>query len=348
MEEASNIPRLEIEGLEIFSEGFPTEVDGKIRCYWTDLEISMCDCPVCGADSATMAKLWDEIFDNNEPHRLMFGISPLHCEGRIFGWLLKGTTYRDFESWQCRGDDNKDLRCLREMELEEDFKEKFGFVVDWTSLSGGLVRAIFANPQKLAEVLIIYPVEWLEELRILFETMNCRYSLCPQKVGAKLWNWIKRFHDSEVGKWHRPNVYVHLFFHHFAPMLEYFPVAPGLLLSEQGSEAKNKVFRNDRENHARQCGPVENLTDIGLRSHHRGDPQIQALMMKPKIHQRLDPEVIALLANPDEVLVPPPALPTILAEDEDDTDDAMDAEGDAKGDIPEAALEAAEHMELDN
>ena len=122
---------------------------------------------------------------------------------------------------------------------------------------------------------------------------------------------------------------------------QWFPVAPGLLCSEQGSEAKNKVFRNDRENHARQCGPLENLTDIGVRSHLRGDPQTQALMIKPKVHHpTLEDEVRACLADPDEVLVPPPA-PIIIPDDEDD-------EMDANGDAPDAPPEAPDEMEVDD
>ena len=122
MEEAFNIPRLEIAGLEIFSFGVPTCIDGKERCYWSDLDAAMCDCPVCGATPEQMALVWCETFNHNPPSRLQFGISPLHCEGQIFRWLKKGTLYRDFQSHECRGVDNKMSKDIREVELEDNFE----------------------------------------------------------------------------------------------------------------------------------------------------------------------------------------------------------------------------------
>ena len=116
-------------------------------------------------------------------------------------------------------------------------------------------------------------------------------------------------------------------------MLEFFTVAPGVL-NEQGSEAKNKVFRYDRAHHARQTGPVQNLQDVALRSHHRGHPATQALMVRPKVHKPIDEEVRDLLADPAPVLAPPPEISVVIPDDDDD--DAMDANEDAKGDAPEA------------
>ena len=341
MEEVANLPPLDIGVLQIRSTGWPTCVDGKNRCYWSDLDGAMGQCPVCGASGDQLAELWIEgIFDQNPPSRLQFFVSPVHCEMQIMRWLIKGTTHQDFENWQARGD-NIVWKEIRQVEVEEAFKNIMGIELNWQTWSGGLVSEVFARPKELAEVLEIYPFEWLEDLRIIFETMNIGYCLNHQKVSSKLWSWIERFHSSSIGQWHRPSVYVHLLFHHFGPMLEFFPVPPGVL-NEQGSEAKNKVFRYDRAHHARQTGPVQNLQDVALRSHHRGHPQTQALMVRKKVHKPLDPEVIAMLADPSAVLVTPaPAAPVVIPEDYDD--DAMDAEGDAP---PEAAPEA--DMEVDD
>ena len=94
-------------------------------------------------------------------------------------------------------------------------------------------------------------------------------------------------------------------------MIKFFPVPSGSL-SEQGSERKNAVFRHDRQHHARQIGPLENMQDCALRSHRRSHPDVQAVMTKKQRHTHgsFDPEVVALFATPVAVLNPSEAVDT--------------------------------------
>ena len=135
-----------------------------------------------------------------------------------------------------------------------------------------------------------------------------------------------RFYRSSIGKWHRPNVYLHLLMHHLWKMLELFPVPLGLL-SEQGSEAKNKVFRYDRDHHAQQHDPLANIKDVGLRSHHRADICIQAASSTlfgsrtTHRHPQVDQSVRALFADPEAVL-PIPDINYFVPEEPSEGGDA--------------------------
>ena len=72
---------------------------------------------------------------------------------------------------------------------------------------------------------------------------------------------------------------------HGADIIRNAPVAPGFL-SEEGSEHNNKVLRQNREHHARQCSVEKNLKDIFLRSTHSSDPVILKLIQDELLPKR--------------------------------------------------------------
>ena len=293
LEEIRNIPPLDIAGVSIFSMGLLTEIDGKCRVHWTQT-ISMATCPVCGASGAELGMRWLPKFSHNPPEILQFGASNLHAEGGVFRWLKKGCCYRDFKCHDARGDTNKAKKNQRADEMVQDFHAKMGLRVDklmpgqasgGTSTTGTVVRSAMDRPELLSEVLHIFPVEELEDWMVLFQAFNCGLPLDPQAIYKLQQQMLNRFHSSER-KWHWFSVYPHLMLHHGHKFVEFFPVPPGLL-SEQGSEAKNKIFRQDRQYHARQTDPVSNLLDVALRSHRRAEPLTNAFLARPKIHRRL-------------------------------------------------------------
>ena len=132
--------------------------------------------------------------------------------------------------------------------------------------------------------------------------------------------------------------------HHGHKFVEFFPVPTGLL-SEQGSEAKNKVFRKDREGHSRQTDPVSNLLDVALRSHRRAEPLTNAFLSRPKIHQPLHPRVVALLANPKAEDILP--LPEALYEVEDDPGAVLEPTPEADDEVTDVNG-AGDAMDVDN
>ena len=97
----------------------------------------------------------------------------------------------------------------------------------------------------------------------------------------------------------------------YLQVLEMLPIGAGLL-SEEGSECTNKIFRMNRTHHARQNGVQNNLLDCFTRSHYQADPRIQRLGIRKKLQERskartqhYSPEVLALFELPEEELQPP-------------------------------------------
>ena len=99
----------------------------------------------------------------------------------------------------------------------------------------------------------------------------------------------------------------------FFQILEDLPLGAGLL-SEEGSEASNKVFRFNREHHARQSSLEANLRDIFTRSHYQADPKIQQIFNRFRRHSRSKAKkpyskgALSLMAIPEEELKPPPQV----------------------------------------
>ena len=328
LEEIRTIPPLDIAGVRILSLGLPAEIDGKCRVHWTQT-ISMATCPVCGASGWELGMRWLPKFNHNPPEILQFGASNLHAEGGVFRWLKKGCCYRDFKCHDARGDTNKALKKQRADEMVEDFRAKMGLTVDklmsgqaagGTSTTGTVVRSAMDRPELLSEVLHIFPVEELEDWMVFFQAFNCGLALDPQEIYKLQQQMLNRFYGSER-KWHRFSVYPHLMLHHGHKFVEFFPVPPGLL-SEQGSEAKNKVFRQDRQYHARQTDPVSNILDVALRSHRRAEPLTNAFLSRPKRHRELHPRVVKLLANPEAGDILP--LPAGPYEEEDAPEEGLE------------------------
>ena len=87
------------------------------------------------------------------------------------------------------------------------------------------------------------------------------------------------------------------------------PIGCGLL-SEEGAECTNKIFRFNRLHHARQTTIMENLKDVFCYSWQISNPLIQNILNKSrdraKQRQALTPECLAALAKPEEPLQPPP------------------------------------------
>ena len=92
-------------------------------------------------------------------------------------------------------------------------------------------------------------------------------------------------------------------------VLETLPLGAGML-SEEGAEATNKVFRYNRAHHARKSDVDLNLLDVFRRSHHISHPSVQQILSKTLLpkrsHKPLTNKAKALLALPETLLQPPP------------------------------------------
>ena len=79
-------------------------------------------------------------------------------------------------------------------------------------------------------------------------------------------------------------------------------VLPLGMMSEEAAESRNKIYRNDREFHARKMSRIANLTDIFHRALEGSDPVISSFYLSRRLnsrhHLKLPSDAINLLVEP--------------------------------------------------
>ena len=99
-----------------------------------------------------------------------------------------------------------------------------------------LFSIAFANPKTFAKI-VGAPVDLVEDMAHLLNTINTPFPIDPQKFDDFAKDWLRRFHASKIS-WCWLNPSVHVLLQHGKQMIEYFPVPLGLM-SEEGTEVKH-------------------------------------------------------------------------------------------------------------
>ena len=151
--------------------------------------------------------------------------------------------------------------------------------------------------------------EWMiRGIKNHIRALTCMEDIDPVAHYAEGQEWLEKFHRSPWA-WNTLTPTMHLLFWHTHKMIEFFPVPIGLL-SAEGSEASNKIFRHDRLHHARQTGgprAVEiQLTDIIKRSLQRSNLKVLRFSPLPKKPESSLEDISHYLAEPR----PPLQLPS--------------------------------------
>ena len=121
------------------------------------------------------------------------------------------------------------------------------------------MKKAFEDLPTLSEI-VHFPLDLLEDLKLIFDALDCWFMVDWKKFQAFTSNWLDRFHASEQN-WNILCPTLHFIMHHGWEIIRDLPVPPGML-SEEGSESSNRFFRYNREHQARQCSLEKNLLDI--------------------------------------------------------------------------------------
>ena len=147
-----------------------------------------------------------------------------------------------------------------------------------TSNNGPTAKKCFEDPELMADVFKL-PVWMIRGIKNHIRALTCMEEIDSEVFYAEAQEWLDKFHGSPWS-WNTLTPTLHVLFWHAHKMIELFPVPIGLL-SEEGSEGTNKVFRIDRLHHTRQTGGKRGveiqLMDIMKRSHQRANLKILRL-----------------------------------------------------------------------
>lgn len=247
---------------------------------------AMMNCGICQCTPTEMSKIENidgEIFTPN-PSSLLHGMTQLHARIQSFNFL-KNIGFRKFcvyPKWKVDGKSEEKFKKRKE-EIQKQFLKKLDLRVDFpntkggTSTTGNVCRKAFANHEITAEILNI-------DVRIVERFKKILYVISSKKFIR-----TKEFHAfcSETYRellqkypWVHVSPSVHKILAHSAQVAESLPLPLGMF-GEEGSESRNKMYRNDREHHSRQTSRLASLTDVFNRAMDSSDPYINHIYSKP-------------------------------------------------------------------
>lgn len=125
-------------------------------------------------------------------------ISTLHAWIRCFECLLHISYNISFKKWAANSPELKKIRDERKNQIQKDFKERMGLLVDvvkqgWgSSNDGNTARAFFSNPQVSADITGI-DVQLIKKFHIILQVISSSHKIDPEKFGEYTRNTAEYF-----------------------------------------------------------------------------------------------------------------------------------------------------------
>lgn len=204
------------------------------------------------------------------------------------------------KSWQCRGEDSKEILKTTRTKIQDDFRKKAGLLVDrpkpgfGNSNDGNTARKFFGNPLLSSEITGV-DIEIIERFAIILQVISSTEEIDIQKFGE--YTNITAQLLIEKYPWYPMSPTVHKILVHGKAIIQNALVPIGQL-SEEAQEARNKEFRRFRENHSRKFSRVATNQDLLNSLLISSDPLITSLRKDPKrkTHKLLE-NALPLLKN---------------------------------------------------
>lgn len=193
------------------------------------------------------------------------------------------------------------------MLLQERFKDKIRLRVDFPSSggsgnsnNGNVCRVAFSNPELLSEILEL-DANLIKNIRTILIALSCQLPLNIERFHAF---WIATSHHYlEHYKWFPFPSSVHKALIHSRDILLANDLTVGVL-AEDAAESCNKLYRQNRQFHARKNSRQNNLEDVFNRALDSSDPLVASFGLRKRQNARrrknIPKEVLDLLKTPDE------------------------------------------------
>jgi hypothetical protein len=316
-----------------------TVIDGKVLSILSEAS-SQQTCPICGAKPSQMNDLTNK-FEPIGRDKMKYGISPLHAWIRSLEFLLH-LAYRDVDNlriWRVPGGDKNPTLLDRKHVIQDRMLEELALRVDFpkpggagNTNDGNTARTVFSLKNRTEVVSILNLEEGLiKDLHIILCVISSHLPIDPTKFGRFCRGVFERYVDKY--KWFYLPVTIHKILVHGEEIVRSANLPLGML-SEQAGESRNKLWRSDREFHARKTSRQANLLDIFNRAMDSSDPIISNYSFVSRREMRkklqLPAEAIELLLVPE---IPEPIAPRQLEFGDEGDDDEVENEYDPLVDI---------------
>ncbi|KAG4066296.1 hypothetical protein HA402_000520 [Bradysia odoriphaga] len=292
--------------ITVVYELYLTMIDGKMLAVATKTKSKQACC-ICEATPKAFNNLTNiDTRFKPKPGTLNYGLSVLHLWIRCFEWLLHLSYRKDFEKWQRRGPLFKDLAAKRKVELQKRFSERMNLRVDFPSTkgtgnsnNGNVCRVAFSKPEELSKILDLHE-ELVMRVRTILVALSCQLPLDPELFEEFCLEtarfYVKRYF------WYPMPSSVHKMLIHSRDIILANELPVGVL-AEDAAESCNKMYRHNRQFHARKDSRKHNLQDIFNRALDTSDPIIASFELRKRqnsrIRKNLPAEVLSLLKAPE-------------------------------------------------
>ncbi|XP_021703892.1 uncharacterized protein LOC110677210 [Aedes aegypti] len=269
---------------------FPTMVDGKVCNAATETSSSM-RCYICQATSKTFNNL-DKRNEEN-PASFKFGMSPLHLRIRCFETILHLSYKLPLKTWQARTTEEKKVVSDRKAEIQSKMKEELGLLVDIPKAgSGNTARRFFENVDIVSKITGVDKT-LIYRFKVIIETVTSGHSVDLNLFAAYTEETARKY----VSKynWYPMTPTVHKLLIHGKTIMEHALLPIGQL-SEEAAEARNKHFRDYRQNFARKFSRTQCNKDVLNRLLLSSDPFFSSSRKIPvKKSEPFCPETLHML-----------------------------------------------------
>lgn len=252
-----------------------TMIDGKV-CNAATGTKSTLRCYICGATS----KEFNDISVRRPVHKetLKFGLSILHARIRLFETLLHIAYKLPVQNLPAKSESDKLLIKQNKERIQEEFKQKLGLRVDFPKAGfgntndGNTSRRFFTNHELAAEITGI-DVTLIKRFKIILECISSGYKIHKDRFEK----FTKETAELYVQLYNRHPMTptLHKILIHGPEVVENALLPIGQL-SEEAAEARNKHFRQYRQNFARKFSRIDCNTDVIQRLLLTSDPFIAA------------------------------------------------------------------------
>jgi hypothetical protein len=277
-------------------------IDGKVLADLTDTGYASCALCKRPPREFNSLRIWEE--NKTVTSNPQVGISPLHARLRIFEHLVK----IGYKKVTGKARSGSDAAVIKNMAVvRKRFLDLLNLRVDQPSPRGGnsntgnVSRKAFENAEIFAQCVGFDAAE-TEVIIRLRNVLACITS--PHEIDtAKFKIYCYETHKIYINffSWYPMSSTLHKVLYHGHELMQNFTIPLGLM-TEESSESKNKFYKRDRLQHARQSSRAANLEDIFHRALEMSDPFFSTIALRKikskKNHMMLPDEVMDMLKNP--------------------------------------------------
>ncbi|KAG5681197.1 hypothetical protein PVAND_010654 [Polypedilum vanderplanki] len=222
-----------------------------------------------------------------------YGFSQLHFIINAFRFLLNLASKNIVKKYRNLDANQKKLVEARRNEIITKLKDEFGIIFEQprtggagTTTNGNACRKVFAEPEKLNEILNL-DLELVNNISIIVSLLHQLEDIDVEKFEKLCTNTHQKFFGpGGIYHWYLLSPTVHKILAHSTQIMAVLPMAPGYF-SEESLEAHHKIYKQFRLHFARKESRLANIKDVFLRAMDKSDPQFFTQSVSIRLERKI-------------------------------------------------------------